>query len=126
MMECMMKTITIEKTMGRDKTSPTHKFQITVPETFVEAVKEYGQERADHLWMGALLIEARSAYVTLITKKTDPLTPKQATEKMKPWGPRSEVGKRGDPVGSTLKKVAALNIEDKKALLERMKADLGL
>ena len=118
-----MKTINVEKTMGRDKTSPTHKFTITIPENFGECVKEYGQERADHLWMGALLIESRSAYVTHITRKNDPLTPTQAATKMKSWSPRSEVGKRGDPVGSTLRKVEKMKpteIAELKARLEEM------
>jgi hypothetical protein len=121
-----MKSTKIDKTMGRGQTAPVHSFTVNLPENFTECVKEYGQERADHLWRGALLIEARSAFVTYLEKKTDPVTVKAAVAKMAKWAPRSEVGKRGDPVGAIAKKAKALKSpEDIKALRDQLTAMLA-
>lgn len=110
--------------MGRDKTSPTHKFQIDMPENYDEVVEVWGQERADHLLFGAALIEARSAFMTYLNGETGSAKVREATLKMKTWAPRSEVGKRGDPVGKLSRDIGNLKTVDDIEAIERRLADM--
>jgi uncharacterized protein YehS (DUF1456 family) len=116
-----MKNTDITKVMGRNReTDVAHVFTVALPETFAECISEYGQERADHLWRGALLIEARSAFVGLITEKkgADAMAPAAAIKKMANWKPKQTVGAKGDPVAGLLKKAEKMT----PAQIEELKA----